>query len=168
MLDAGGSAAPPDDVRVRREPIVLASMAGDAENVRLLLSHGAKASSEAAAEAVTFGYADVLKALVAAGAEVSGAESSGINLLHWATITNRTDVIPILIAAGVPIDDEDGFGFTPLMYAATLDQGETGALEALLKAGADRGIKNEDGRTPLQQAQRLGHKQHANVLKQAR
>jgi ankyrin repeat protein len=168
MLDAGGSAEPPDGVRVRREPIVLATMAGDVENVRLLLSHGAKASSEAAAEAVTFGHADVLRALVADGADVSGAESTGVNLLHWATITNRTDVIPVLLAAGVPLDDVDGFGFTPLMYAATLDQGETEALETLLKAGADRGIKNEEGRTPLQQAQRLGHRQHATVLKQAR
>ena len=168
LLDAGGPAEPPDGVRVRRSPIVLASMAGDVDNVRLLLSHGAKASAEAAAEAVTFGHADVLAALIAAGADVSGAESTGVNLLHWATITNRTAVIPVLLAAGVPLDAVDGFGFTPLMYAATLDQGETGALEALLKAGADRSIKNEEGRTPLQQAQRLGHTQHANVLKRAR
>jgi ankyrin repeat protein len=143
-------------------------MAGDVENVRLLISHGAKASAEAAAEAVTFGYADVLKAFVDAGADVSGAESTGVNLLHWATITNRAEVIPILLAAGVPLDEVDGFGFTPLMYAVTLDQGETGALEMLLKTGADRSIKNEEGRTPVQQAQRLGHKQHANVLKQVR
>ena len=168
LLDAGGPAEPPAGVRVRRSPIVLASMAGDVANVRLLLSHGAKASAEAAAEAVTFGHADVLSALVEAGADVSGAESTGVNLLHWATITNRTDLIPILLAAGVPLDDVDGFGFTPLMYAATLDQGETGALEALLKAGADRTIKNEEGRTPLQQAQHLDHAQHAIVLKRLR
>ena len=168
LLEAGGPAEPPDAVRVRRSPIVLASMAGDVENVRLLLSHGAKASAEAAAEAVTFGHADVLAALIAGGADVSGVESTGISLLHWATITNRTAVIPVLLAAGVPLNAVDGFGFTPLMYAATLDHGETGALEALLKAGADRGIKNEDGRTPLQQAQQLGHTQQANVLKRAR
>jgi ankyrin repeat protein len=41
-------------------------------------------------------------------------------------------------------------------------------LEALLKAGADRSVKNEEGRTPLQQAQRLGHTQQATVLKRAR
>jgi ankyrin repeat protein len=41
-------------------------------------------------------------------------------------------------------------------------------LEALLKEGADRSVKNEEGRTPLEQAQRLGHIQHANVLKRAR
>jgi ankyrin repeat protein len=168
LLEAGGPAEPPDGVRVRRSPIVQASMAGDVESVRLLLSHGAKASPEAAGEAVTFGHASVLSALIAGGADVSGAESTGVNLLHWATITNRTAVIPVLLAAGVPLDAEDGFGFTPLMYAATLDQGETEALEALLKAGADRNIKNEEGRTPLQQAQRLGHVQHANVLKRAR
>jgi ankyrin repeat protein len=168
LLDAGGVAEPADGVRVRRTPIVLATMAGNLDNVGLLLSHGAKASVEAAAEAVTFGDADVLRALIAGGAAVSGTESTGVNLLHWATITNRTAVIPILITAGVPIDDEDGFGFTPLMYAATLDQGETGALEALLKAGADRTIKNEEGRTPLQQAQRLRHAQQADALKRAR
>jgi ankyrin repeat protein len=168
LLDADGPAEPPNGVRVRRSPLVLASMAGDVNSVRLLLSRGAKASAEAAAEAVTFGHADVLAALIAGGADVSGVESTGVSLLHWATITNRTTVIPVLVAAGLPLDAVDGFGFTPLMYAATLDQGETGALEALLKAGADRSVKNEEGRTPLQQAQRLGHTQHANVLKRAR
>ena len=29
---------------------------------------------------------------------------------------------------------------------------------------SDRRIKNEEGRTPLQQAQRLGNQQHATVL----
>jgi ankyrin repeat protein len=168
LLDADGPAEPPNGVRVRRSPLVLASMAGDVNSVRLLLSRGAKASAEAAAEAVTFGHADVLAALIAGGADVSGVESTGVSLLHWATITNRISVIPVLAAAGVPLDAVDGFGFTPLMYAATLDQGETGALEALLKAGADRSVKNEEGRTPLQQAERLGHTQHANALKRAR
>ena len=61
LLDAGGAAEPPDGVRVRRSPIVLAAMTGDVDNVRLLLSRGAEASAEAAAEAVTFGHADVLR-----------------------------------------------------------------------------------------------------------
>ena len=102
--------------------------------VTLLLTRGARASTEAAAEAVTFGYADVMRALVRAGVDVSFAESSGINLLHWAVITNRADVVPVLVAAGVPLDDVDGFNYTPLMYAVTLDQGDTETLDAVLLA----------------------------------
>jgi len=65
----------------------------------------------------------------------------------------------------VPLDDIDDFGFTPLMYAATLDHGNTETIEELLKAGADQSIRNLEGRTPLQQARRLKHSQLADALK---
>jgi ankyrin repeat protein len=52
------------------------------------------------------------------------------------------------------------------MYAATIDFGDTATLSALLAAGADRTIKNESGRTALQQARRLGHTRLARVLAQ--
>ena len=143
-------------------------MSGDLENVKLLLSRGAKPSESALAQAVTFGYPDVVRTLIAAGANTGIIAASGLNLLHWAVVTNRPAIIPALVEARVPINAIDDNGFTPLMYTATLDYGETGALETLLKAGADRSIKNEEGRTPLQQAQRLGHKQHATAMKQVR
>ena len=82
-------------------------MTGDLETVRLLLARGAEASVEAVSEAVTFGHADVLQALVDAGANVQITERTGINLLHWATITNRASVIPVLVKAGVPLDATD-------------------------------------------------------------
>src|SRR5262249_46386349 len=40
LLDAGAEVQPPEGVRVRNAPLVLASMAGDLENVKLLLSRG--------------------------------------------------------------------------------------------------------------------------------
>ena len=40
--------------------------------------------------------------------------------------------------------------------------------EALLAAGADATIKNLDGLTPLQQAEKLGHKAVAAKLSRAR
>jgi ankyrin repeat protein len=165
LLDGGAEAQPPEGVRPRHSPLVFTSMTGDIENARRLLARGAEPSAEALAEAVTFGNPDIVRALIKAGADVSIREASGVNLLHWATITHRAAVIPVLADAHVPLDDTDDFGFTPLMYAATLDHGNTETLQELLKAGADRSIRNLEGRTPLQQARRLKHSQLADALK---
>jgi ankyrin repeat protein len=165
LLDAGGDAQTPEGIRARHSPLVFASMTGDLENVRLLLSHGAEPSVEALSEAVTFGYPDIVQAFISAGADASVTERSGINLLHWATITNRASVIPVLAAAHVPVNAMDDFGFTPLLYASTLDNGNTDALKELLKAGADRRIRNLKGRTALEEARRYKHSQLADALK---
>ena len=117
LLDAGAEAQSSE--RRRHSPLQYAAMSGDIESVRLLLARGAEASAEAVSESVTFGHPDVVQALVDAGADVTLTERSGINLLHWATITNRATVIPVLVKAGVPLDAIDDFGYTPLMYAAT-------------------------------------------------
>ena len=73
-------------------------------------------------------------------------------------------MIPELARAGVDINAIDEAGFTPLMYAATIDFGDTTTLQALLAAGADRTIRNASGRTALQQARRLGHQTLAKAL----
>jgi ankyrin repeat protein len=164
LLDAGAQPEAPAGVRTRRSPLVFAAMTGDLENIRSLLAHGAKPSAEALSEAVTFGYPDVVRTLISAGADPSGTGSGGINLLHWATIANRSEVIPILAAARVPVDAMDDFGLTPLMYAATLDHGNTKTAEALLKAGADRRIRNDERRTAFDEARRHKHVRLENVL----
>jgi ankyrin repeat protein len=157
LLDAGAEAQPPEDVRVRRAPLAAAALAGDVDSVRLLLRRGAKPSEQAVSEALTFGHTEVVRVLVEAGADVTGVDGTGINLLHWAAITNRPTMIPILAKAGVPINALDDFGFTPLMYAATVDEGDVETVKALLAAGASAGIQNDEGRTPVQQARRLNH-----------
>ena len=88
--------------------------------------------------------------------------------MHWATITNRPAVIPVLAKAGVPLNDLDEHGFTPLMYAATIDFGDTKVLDALLAAGADAAIKTFDKRTPLEQAHRLHHAELEAALRRAK
>jgi ankyrin repeat protein len=148
LLDAG--------VPVNDKPILLASMTGDIDNVKLLLAHEAPPFA-ALAQAVTFGYPDIVRALISAGAPATLRESSGINLLHWAAIANRPDVIPALVDAGVSVNAQDESGFTPLMYAATVDYGDTASLRALLKAGADPRIRNGEGRTALEQARYYRH-----------
>jgi ankyrin repeat protein len=164
MLDAGASPQAPEGVRTRHSPLVFAAMTGDLENVRLLLKSGAEPSAEALSEAVTFGYPEVLKSLIDAGADATITEGSGINLVHWATITNRPEVIPVLIAAKADINATDEFGFTPLMYAATVDEGNIDVATLLLKAGADRTIRNKENRTALDQAKRYKHAKLAEAL----
>jgi len=140
-------------------------MSGDLDAVKILLARGAEASPESLSEAVTFGHAHVVQVLVDAGVSVQVTERSGINLLHWAVITDRASVIPVLVKAGVPINATDDFGFTPLMYAATVDVGNLETLNALIAAGADRRIRNDEGRTPLDQARRYKHAELADALK---
>ena len=147
---------PPEGARVRKLPLTFAAMTGDLENVKLLLAHGAN-PADALAPAVTFGYPEIVKALIAAGASAKGTESSGINLLHWAVITDHPQVIPALVEAGVPVNATDNFGYTPLMYAATIDFGNAGSVAALLKAGADPKIRNDEGRTAIEQARYYHH-----------
>lgn len=153
LIEAGADAEPPEGVRVRRPPIAMASMTGDLENVQLLLADGAEAG-RGLADAVMFGYPDVVRTLIKAGANADIAESTGINLLHWAVITGRPAVIADLVKAGADLNGMDDFGFTPLMYAATIDFGDAESIKELIKAGANRSVRNYDGRTALQQAQR--------------
>ncbi len=156
LLDAKVDPNPPRGVRVKKLPLTFAAMTGDLENVQLLLAHGAD-PTDALAPAVTFGYPEIVKALIAAGASAKGTESSGINLLHWAVITNHPEVIPALVEAGAPVNAADDHGYTPLMYAATIDFGNAGSIAALLKAGADPKIRNDEGRTPIEQARYYHH-----------
>ena len=157
LLDAGAEPDPPEGVRVRRTPMITAAMAGDVDNVKLLLAHGAEPSVDALSQAITFGNVDVVSVLIAAGADVNLIDGSGINLLHWAAITNRPKIIPLLAEAGVDIDAVDQWGFTPLMYSASIDFGNTDALQALLAAGANRNFKNDQGRTAIDMARKYKH-----------
>lgn len=172
LLDAGAEVQAPDGVRARNAPLLFAAMTGDLANVKLLLAHGANPSASAPpqastplAAAVTFGYADVVRVLIEAGASVHVTEATGINLLHWAVITNHAALIPTLVEAGVPLNATDENGYTPLMYAATIDFGDAESLQALLRAGADRTIRNSYGRTAAEQARHYRHTQLAAPLR---
>ena len=150
----------------RKPPIAIAVKTGDIATVKTLLANGAQ-PAPALGDAITFGYADIVELLLRAGASPTLTQGDGVNLLHWAAITGRTDVIPVLAKAGTKINALDDQGYTPLMYAATIDFGDTKTLDALLKAGADPRIKNDDKRTPYQQAARL-HLKHLAAHLQTR
>ena len=67
--------------------------------------------------------------------------------------------------AGVPVNAQDEFGFTPLMYAASIDFGDTELVKTLLRAGANPNIRNAEGRTAREQAKYYRHTQIEDALR---
>ena len=53
---------------------------------------------------------------------------------------------------------------SPLLYAASVDGGDTAVVEVLLAAGADRTAKDANGRTALELAESYRHAPIVAVL----
>lgn len=106
----------------------------------------------------------ILNALLDAGANPLMRDTESATPLHVAAMSEilangtvkELSVIRVqrLIAAGVPVNAQDGYGRTALMYAAMfpkrgadLAAADTSVIQALLDAGADKTIKDKLGRT---------------------
>jgi ankyrin repeat protein len=87
-----------------------------------------------------------------------------MTLLDYAVMGNHAQMAEALIAAGAEPNSVDKFGFTPLLYAATVDYGDTTVLETLLRAGADPSVKSKDGVTALAQARKYGYREITRLL----
>ena len=66
---------------------------------------------------------------------------------------HRWDVAKALLAGGADVNAIDRFGYTPLLYAATIDFGDADAATALLDPSADPNVKEKTGKTALAPAQ---------------
>ncbi len=97
--------------------------------------------------------ANMIRDLVAAGADPSAKDVHGRTPLHWAAmegygdgITDDGAVASALCAQGADVRAVDGLGRTPLHYAA--EMGFDKIVRALVEAGAPLDAKDKDGRTP--------------------
>jgi ankyrin repeat protein len=155
--------------------ILEAVKAGDAERVEALARGGA--AREADAEGVTAlmlaanrGRLDMVRALVAAGADVNAADARGFTPLFHACYNSEEDrghpeVVDALLAAGADREARIGFGVRPLMYAA--GNGEAACVQALLAAGADPAARNDGGRTALMMVKDRDYVDVINILHEA-
>ncbi|VDK65945.1 unnamed protein product [Onchocerca ochengi] len=96
--------------------------------------------------AAGFGKVDCVRALLAAGANISQADDSGLVPLHNASSFGHIDVVKILLENGADTNVSDHWGFTPLHEAAIWGKADVCVL--LLQHGASVLSENSDGKTP--------------------
>ena len=163
LLDHGAEARPGKGVMFDASPLFFAVLAGDTENIGMLLAAGADPNrrmqvigmfpSSPLFGSVGFGDPEVIQALVKGGADIHEKDSDGMTALHWAVLAHHPEAVQALLAKGADVNAVDRFGYTPLQYAATVDFGDASIVSALLQAGADPTIKDKEGKTAMAHAQ---------------
>jgi ankyrin repeat protein len=163
LLDHGAEARPGKGVMFDASPLFFAALAGDTENIGMLLAAGADPNrrmevigmfpSSPLFGSVGFGDPAVVQALLKGKSDVHEKDGDGMTALHWAVLAHHPEVVKVLLAGGADVNAVDRFGYTPLQYAATVDFGDAATVTPLLQAGADPNIKDKEGKTALAHAQ---------------
>lgn len=79
----------------------------------------------------------------------------------------HAEVVRRLIDGGAPLDHVNNLGWTALIEAVVLGDGgpdHTATVRALIEAGADRGIADRDGVTPLEHARARSYREIVALL----
>ncbi|WP_460201825.1 ankyrin repeat domain-containing protein [Scytonema sp. NUACC21] len=173
LLEAGASVH-----KGASTPLHLAASNGFTQVVNLLLETGKYAEKKknqkfynAFLTAICGGYLEIVRSLLAAGANVNQVWDCGSSL-HYAIQQGHKAIVELLLTAGASVDirdpDEYGYQFTPLMETATEVRDETGEIaKMLIAAGADINAKDINGRTPLILAAEFCNAEVAAILIQA-
>mmetsp|Transcript_10038 Transcript_10038/g.22886 ORF Transcript_10038/g.22886 Transcript_10038/m.22886 type:complete len:631 (-) Transcript_10038:13-1905(-) len=148
--------------RLRRDRAQLwrAARAGDVGRVRELISQGHDPNSgnprllEATAMhyASLYGHREVMSILVDAGANPSATNRWGATPLHFAAFAGQLESMEMLLQGfRCSVNAVDLVGSSPLHFAALA--GRLAPVRLLVEAGADVFLKDEDGDTPLDNAE---------------
>ena len=124
--------------------------ATDIEKVRLLLARGADVNlaSQRGRTALFLAArsarsAEIVKLLIAAGADVRAVDGAKMTILHAAAAGDDSETIRLIVNAGVDVNAVDFAGFTALIHAASNRNLE--AVRLLLAKGADLNARSGDG-----------------------
>ena len=115
--------------------------------------------------AAFFGQLNAARVLIEKGADVKArsANEQANCPLHSAAAGRHFSVCELLIGSGAEVDSQQHGGFTALMAAA--QHGDRGLGELLIKRGAGRAIRNDEGKTAADIAADNGHTKMAAFLR---
>ena len=151
-----------------------AAAVGDVRRVRVLVDEDPALARAYAADGfhalglgAFFGHPDVVRFLIAAGADVSAPSRNRMQVtaLHSALAGPDRESALALIAAGADVNARQQDGFTALHEAA--QNGDRAAVDALLAAGADPSPANGTGQRAADLARTHGHPEIAELLERA-
>ena len=124
--------------------------ATDMAKVRLLLGKGAdpkivakSGKTALALAAMSDRSGDIVRLLLASGADVKAVDGFKSTVLHAAAAGNDLDTIRQVVDAGLDVNAVNFPGFTPLMLSAS--QGNLAAVKLLLAKGANVNAVSGDG-----------------------
>ncbi len=141
-----------------------ASMAGRTDQVRAHIARDPKLARAWSPDGFTalhypafFGGLDVAEALLDAGPDIEAESRNemGARPLHSAVAGRQLDVSRLLVERGADVNARQLGSYVPLLEAA--QHGDAELVELLLGAGADRGVRLDDGRTAADLARESGH-----------
>lgn len=148
-------------------PLFLASYAGNAEILPRLREAGDSLEDKMALigtgamtplyGAVRFGNREVARVLLDLGVPVDEPAGNGMTPLGQSVLGNQIEMARLLIGRGADVNHVDKLGMTPLLYAASIDFGDSSMVELLRKSGARADAHTKEGLTALDLARKYKH-----------
>jgi ankyrin repeat protein len=185
---ASGTARPPSSAPAATRPslslaeqqkldqrLVLAAKANDVALVAQLIREGGNVNAKDTIQDSAFLYAgaegfnEILRLTLSHGADVRSTNRFGGTALIPASEHGHVETVRILIAAGVPVNHVNKLGWTAMQEAVLLNNGgprQQDVVRQLLDAGADPNIRDPQGRTALENAERLGFAEIARLIRE--
>lgn len=174
LLDAGVPVDTRDDHG--RTALLAATHADRVDAARLLIERGADVNAKDSIQDSPYllagarGRLSILRMTLAAGADLTSTNRYGGTALIPAAHYGHVETVRELLTTRIDVDHVNRLGWTALLEAIILGDGgpaHTDIVRLLIRHGANTGLADAQGITPLAHADRRGQRAIAELLRKA-
>ena len=153
-------------------PLCYAARTSDLGSAQLLIHAGADLSSVDLGGHSSLHWAicnskagkELFDYIIGLGADPLLVDRRGCNGLHYAARANNIGALEKILELGPEVSSVDGFGWTPLHWAAASTRVPTKVIKALLRQECNTEMKDRDGRTALDIAMMFDNSESIAIL----